>query len=227
MKLALIFVTAISVVACASNAEQSAVVDTVANDFVPDSRPVGKTMVYECGGAEFISRVGPGEMALWFEDRYLILSQVRSASGTKYQEGDVMFWSKGDEVTLEVAGVRYSDCQLNHSRAPWEDARRRGIEFRAVGNEPGWHLEVRGEQNLLFVGDYGATRVMFTEIETTEDREQLHYEAQGDGNRINVTVSETFCTDTMKGNEFPYTVLVQLNSRSYRGCGRALDHPWK
>ena len=227
MKLALIFVTAISLVACASNAEQSAVVDTAANDFVPDSRPIGKTMVYECGGAEFISRVGPGEMALWFDDRYLILSQVRSASGTKYEEGDVVFWSKGEEVTLEAAGVRYSDCRLNHYRAPWEDARRRGVEFRAVGNEPGWHLEVRGEQNLLFVGDYGATRVMFTEIVTTEDTEQLYYEAQDDGNRINVTVTETFCTDTMKGNEFPYTVLVQLNSRSYQGCGRALDHPWE
>ena len=217
---------ALSVTACAAGIDQVATTGDT-SDFRPDARPLGKTMVYECGEAEFVTRLGPGEMALWFDDRYLILSQVRAASGTKYQEGDVVFWSKGDEVTLEAAGVRYTNCRLNHARAPWEDARRRGVEFRAVGNEPGWHMEVRGEQNLLFVGDYGATRILFTEIETTQDQEQLHYMAHGEGNRINVTVTETFCTDTMKGEQFPYTVVIQLNGRSYQGCGHALDHPWE
>ena len=216
----------LSIAACASGTD-NAIPTGDASNFQPDDRPMGKTMVYECGDVEFITRVGPGEMALWFEDRYLILSQVRAASGSKYQEGDVIFWSKGEEVTLEAAGVRYSSCQLNNARAPWEDARRRGVEFRAIGNEPGWHMEVRGQQNLLFVGDYGATRIMFTDIETTEDREQLHYMAQEGDNSINVTVTETFCTDTMKGEEFPYTVLVQLNGRGYRGCGRVLDYPWQ
>ena len=219
-------IATISLSACGSAPEQSAA-PTPADDFKPDSRPMGKTMVYECSGAEFITRVGPGEMALWFEDRYLILSQVRAASGSRYEEGDVLFWSKGDEVMLEVQGVRYSDCRLNPARAPWEDARRRGVEFRAVGNEPGWHLEVRGEQNLLFVGDYGGTRMLFTDITATPDAEQLHYQAQQDDTQITVTVTETFCTDTMKGEQFPYTVLVQLNDRSYQGCGRALDHPWE
>lgn len=215
----------LSITACASGTDNTAPTGDASN-FQPDARPMGKTMVYECGDIEFITRVGPGEMALWFDDRYLILSQVRAASGSKYQEGDVVFWSKGEEVTLEAAGVRYSNCQLNSARAPWEDARRRGVEFRAVGNEPGWHMEVRGEQNLLFVGDYGSTRMMFTDLETTQDKEQLHYLAEGEGNSINVTVTETFCTDTMKGEEFPYTVIVQLNGRGYQGCGRALDHPW-
>lgn len=195
-------------------------------DFQPDSRPMATTLVYECAGAEFITRLGPGEMALWFEDRYLVLSQVRSASGTRYQEGEVQFWSKGEEAMLEIDGVRYSDCHLNHARAPWEDARRRGVEFRAVGNEPGWHLEVRGEQNLLFVGDYGSKRLLFEKLDTSEVEGMLHYRAEQSGNSIHVIVSETFCTDTMKGEEFPYTVVVQLNGEQHTGCGRALDFPW-
>jgi len=164
---------------------------------------------------------------VWFEDRYLILSQVRAASGTKYQEGDVVFWSKGDQVIFSAAGLRYANCQINHVRAPWEDARRRGVDFRAVGNEPGWHLEVRGDQHLLFVGDYGATKIMFSNVQTTEDREQLHYLSQDDDDSINVTVIESVCIDTMKGDQFPYNVQVQLNDRNYQGCGRTLDHPWE
>lgn len=222
LKTLMVLLASMSVTACAGQ-DQATEQDSALQ---PDSRPMAKTLVYECAGAEFITRLGPGEMALWFEDRYLVLSQVRSGSGTRYQEGDVSFWSKGDEALLEIDGVRYSDCRLNHARAPWEDARRRGVEFRAVGNEPGWHLEVRGQKNLLFVGDYGAKRLLFEELDTSEAEGMLHYRAEQGGNAIYVTVSETFCTDTMKGEQFPYTVLVQLNGAQYSGCGRALDFPW-
>lgn len=225
MKLKTIFIllASISMTACAGQSGD----DSPQGDFQPDTRPMAKTLVYECDGADFVTRLGPGEMALWFDDRYLVLSQVRSGSGSRYQEGDVEFWSKGEEAMLEVDGVRYSNCRINHARAPWEDARRRGVEFRAVGNEPGWHLEVRGEQNLLFVGDYGSRRLLFQPVETAEADGLLHYSAEQNGHLIRVTVSETFCTDTMKGEQFPYTVLVELDGNQYTGCGRALDFPWQ
>ena len=34
-------------------------------DFHPDERPLAKTLVYDCNGFEFVTRLGPGEMALW------------------------------------------------------------------------------------------------------------------------------------------------------------------
>ena len=49
-----------------------------------DPRPLGKTLVYECLGTEFIARVGPGEMAVWLDDRYLVLSRLRGASALVY-----------------------------------------------------------------------------------------------------------------------------------------------
>ena len=196
-------------------------------DFQPDERPMGKTLVYECTGAEFIARVGPGEMALWLEDRYLVLSQVRSASGTKYEEGDVMFWSKGEEALLEVDGQRYNDCRLNHARAPWEDARRRGVNFRALGNEPGWQLEIRDGEHLLFVGDYGASRTLLRDPTLVEEPGERVYRAGEGEQALEVTISDQFCTDTMKGEEFPFTVTVRQGFKTYYGCGRDLDYPWE
>jgi putative lipoprotein len=196
-------------------------------DFNPDPRPMAQTLVYECTGIEVIARVGPGEMALWLPDRYLVLSQVRAASGTKYVEGDVLFWTKGDDLLLEVGPERYTDCVLNRLRAPWEDARRRGVDFRATGNEPGWHLEIKEGRQLLYVGDYGARRLLLEAPEKTADDSGIRYRARSANDAIEVQVSDTPCTDSMQGTAFPATVEVQVNGRFYQGCGMALDHPWE
>lgn len=45
------------------------------------------------------------------------------------------------------------------SERGWEEAKRRGVDFRAVGDEPGWWLEIERGERIEFVTDYGATRV--------------------------------------------------------------------
>ena len=210
-----------------AGAETEPAAPAATGDFQPDNRPLGKTLVYECTGTEFIARVGPGEMALWLEDRYLVLSQVRSASGAKYQEGGVLFWSKGEEVLLEVDGLRYTDCVLNPARAPWEDARRRGVDFRALGNEPGWQLEIRTGEHLLWVGDYGASRTLLQNPTLVKESGLRRYRAGEGDQQLEVTIGDEFCTDTMKGEQFPSTVTVNFEGRSYHGCGRDLDYPWE
>ena len=196
-------------------------------DFNPDPRPMSQTLVYECTGIEVIARVGPGEMALWLPDRYLVLSQVRAASGTRYVEGDVTFWIKGEELLLVVGSERYKDCALNRLRAPWEDARRRGVDFRASGNEPGWTLEIKDGRQLLYVGDYGARRLLLENPDRRADESGFVYRASAGDDRIEVRVSHAPCIDSMKGTPFPATVEVQLNGKYYQGCGMALDHPWE
>ena len=193
----------------------------------PDSRALGKTLVYECLDYEFIARLGPGEMAVWLDDRYVILSQVRSASGVKYAEGDTLFWMKGDEAMLTLDGQRYSGCQAVPARAPWEDARRRGVDFRAVGNEPGWHLELQFNRQLLFVGDYGMLRVMVSDPgEQLEGSTRVYHVVEG-ANDLRLEIVDDPCVDSMNGDDFPSQVSVQLNGRSFWGCGRMLDHPWQ
>ncbi len=196
-------------------------------EFNPDPRPMAQTLVYECTGIEVIARVGPGEMALWLPDRYLVLPQVRAASGTKYVEGDVTFWSKGDDLLLQVGSERYTDCELNRLRAPWEDARRRGVDFRAAGNEPGWHLEVKEGRQLLYVGNYGATRLLLDHPQKSVDDAGYTYRAAAGGDTLEVRVTDLPCTDSMAGASFPATVELQLNGRFYQGCGMALDYPWE
>ena len=81
--------------------------------------PSIRTKVFTCEGLELVTRSGPGEIALYLPERYVELSQVRSASGTKYQGDGILFWNKGDEAMLEVNGVRYTDCRRNPAREFW------------------------------------------------------------------------------------------------------------
>ncbi len=198
-----------------------------AEPFLADPRPMGTTLVYECAGYEFLARVGPGEMAIWLEDEYLVLSQVRSASGVKYQEGDVIFWTKGEEASLFLGAQRYSDCRLEPARAPWEDARRRGVDFRAVGNEPGWHLEIRDGSQILYVGDYGMNRVMTPDPGAEEVASGRIYHAVTEANELIVEIVDEECADTMQDATYPAQVTLTVNGKVLRGCGMALDYPWQ
>ncbi len=198
-----------------------------AADFHPDERPLAKTMVYDCNGYDFIARLGPGEMAVWLPDRYVVLSQVRSDSGTKYQESDIEFWSKGEEALLTVGSEQHLNCVLVPHRVPWEDARRRGVEFRAVGNEPGWSLEIQAGQSLLFVGDYGMRRVATPDPGVQQQGAIRSYHARTESADLVVEITAGDCADTMSGEPFPSQVVVTLNNEVYHGCGRDLDFPWE
>ena len=123
---------------------------------------VGRTFVFDCDGdVSFTMRTGPGEMALWapasLGGAYHVLSLTRSASGARYEEGDTVFWNKGDLATIEIGGQRYVDCRSNPSKVPWADAARRGATFRALGNEPSWYVEIFPER-LAIVTELGANR---------------------------------------------------------------------
>ncbi len=212
--------------ACGGNARDEGALERPP-DWNAEPRPLAKTLVYECADYEFVARLGPGEMAVWLQDRYMILSQVRSASGVKYQEGDTVFWSKGDEAMLELDGQRYSSCVLVPSRAPWEDARRRGVNFRAVGNEPGWELEIQDGKQILFVASYGMERIVLPDPGVQVDGNTRSYHSVSGPHEFRVEIVNETCTDTMKGDEFPSETSVLFDGQVYRGCGMDLTIPWE
>jgi len=186
----------------------------------------GKTLVYECPGYEFVARTGPGEIAVYMEDDYRVLGQVRSASGARYTDTEVTLWTKGELAILEIGAKRYSECVLNRSRAPWEEARRRGVDFRAVGQEPGWQLEIQHDRNMLFVAGYGAERVLLP----TPDAELVdggeRYQARAGGRELLVEIELRHCIDSMSGEAFTNEVRVTLDGSLYRGCGTSLEAWW-
>jgi putative lipoprotein len=154
----------------------------------------------------------------------VLLPHVPAASGAKYSDAVDTFWSQGREALLEADGGLHRNCRSGAAPSPWENAKSRGVDFRATGNEPGWHLKIRDGEEILFVTDYGRTRVLTLDPGPGNDAvtPRITYTAQMDAHRLVVIIDPRPCTDTMSGEEFTATVAVSLDAWEYRGCGRAL-----
>lgn len=106
---------------------------------------------------------------------------------------------------------------------PWEQARLSGVEFRAIGQEPGWNLDIDQGREIRYVGDYGNTRVTVPTPEPDIDSAgTIVYHAQTAAHDLRVVIRETPCQDTMSGEEFTHSVTVMVGGREVQGCGRVL-----
>lgn len=189
-----------------------------------DSAPMRTTYFYRCQGIDLIVRVRGGEIGLMFPDTTYVLSQVQAASGARFSEGDVVFWTKGDEALLELNGVTYRGCRSDPARAVWEDFRLRGARFRAVGNEPGWSLVVYDDPVRIDLEvDYGERQLRFSEVATSVAADgRIQYEGWNQGHTVSAVVRPEPCADAMSGEAFSHTVTLLLDGREYHGCGRYL-----
>lgn len=190
----------------------------------PVEIPPAVTLVLVCDGLTFTAHV-QGETAwLFLPGRTVALPHVPSASGAKYADRGIVFWSKGEEAMLDVRDASYRSCRNDPRRAVWEHAKLRGVAFRAVGNEPGWYLEIEDDKEMLFVTDYGETRVTTPApaplLEAASSR--ATYRATNGSNELVVVIDGEPCSDDMSGEPFPSTVVVELNGRRHQGCGRSM-----
>ena len=184
-----------------------------------------RTFVYECpGDFSFVARTETGKIWLFLPGKTIDLPQVPSASGTRYSNGSDTFWSKADEALVETGDDRHAGCRNNHARAIWEHAKLNGVDFRAIGNEPGWHMEISNKRDILLVTDYGQRTYRFTSsnIKPEPDNRTTTYSASSDDNMIEVVIKVDPCRDSMSGEAFAATVSVVVDDRRYTGCGKAL-----
>lgn len=198
--------------------------DPAASNDASDAGPAVSTQAvfYRCDDLGFIVRPADGLVTLSFEDRTVVLQQVPAASGTRYEGGTTLFWGRGDEAMLEIDGHRYTGCHGDPAGVPWEEARRRGIDFRATGNEPGWILELDGQRRLTLVTDYGQRRIQ-AHVPAADPRlEWATYRSSSANHDLTVTVQRHPCRDSMSGQQFPASVSVTLDGVTYQGCGRRL-----
>ena len=181
-------------------------------------------MVYECGeDYTFVVRIQGDTAWTFLPERTVALLHVPTGSGARYERDDITLWTKGEEALLQHGDAADRECVNNRRSAIWEHAKLNGADFRAVGNEPGWHLVIYPDR-IVLVADYGAATYEFDTPEPTTDPTiaQTTYQTSNDSHSLTVVLQGGGCTDTMSGEEFEVTVTVTLDDNTYRGCGRPL-----
>ena len=181
-------------------------------------------MVYECGDEyTFVARIQNDTAWVFLPGRTIALLQVTTESDAKYELDDIVLTIEGEEAQLRQVDVPEMACVNNRRSAIWEHAKLNGADFRAIGNEPGWHLEIHHDK-IILVADYGAAIYEFDTPEPTTDptAAQTTYRTTNDSHGLTVLIRGRRCMDTMSDEEFEVTVTVTLDDKTYRGCGRPL-----
>ena len=105
----------------------------------------------------------------------------------------------------------------------WESARAAGVDFRAVGQEPGWMLDIYTADKIVLVWDYGANRFEFPRgLADTAQEGATRYETSAQGHTLVVTTRRAPCEDAMSGQPYPATVEVAIDGRTLNGCGKSV-----
>lgn len=106
----------------------------------------------------------------------------------------------------------------------WEKAKEEGVHFRAVGNEPGWLVEIKDDQRIKFVNDYGDLEIKapVDDLWLGPAGEDKIYYIENEAIQFQVIIMKKNYEDTMSGESFPYQVRVVFPNKSYIGGGRLL-----
>lgn len=196
-----------------------------AADPPPDHGATDRT-VYRCAdGYAFTVIPHDRGVSLMLPERTVELPPAPDASGTRFEGEGIVFQTHGDDASLETPSATRTGCVGQPADGPWDSARLRGVDYRAVGQEPGWTLEIEEGAEIRFETDYGETRAAAPAPTPQVDGARRTYRARTATHEIVVQIDNTPCQDSMSGEPFPTTAAVWLDGREHQGCGRELRQP--
>lgn len=127
------------------------------------------------------------------------------------------------EAPPEPAAAAQTNEERMAQMPSWEGARATGVDFRGVGQEPGWLLDIYTQDRIRLLWDYGDSLADFPLPEPSYPQEgATRYETQAAGRTLVVTIRRFPCQDAMSGEAYPATVEILIDGRTLNGCGRSV-----
>ncbi|MGL2993718.1 META domain-containing protein [Flavobacterium sp. TSSA_36] len=101
-----------------------------------------------------------------------------------------------------------------------------GIYFRAMGNEPEWRLKISATQIEFtsLLPDFKSFTAPHIDPIRAMDANVKSYRLTTSTGTTAITIEQQKCTNTMSGQELPYTVRIEMTnnsttSKTFSGCG--------
>ena len=181
--------------------------------------------MFECeDGFRFTARKSGNAVWLFLPEHTLQLPRVRAESGNRYASAELNFWNQGDVALLETEPGSRRQCVNNRAQAVWEHAKLGGVDFRATGNEPAWHMEITLDGEIRLVTDYGQSTNRFKtpRPDIDQNARETAYAVEDCQHRLVVELQGKQSRNSMSNQLFEVTVAVTLDEQQLHGCGRAL-----
>ena len=149
----------------------------------PDEGADALQQLWRCDGElEFASLSKDGAVEVTLPGRTATLPAVGSPDERRYARNELSLHFDGEGSARLAVGLDRHACAPKAWVGPWADARARGVAFRAVGQEPGWFVEVTPGDALVAVLDYGERTIELPAPEVTPlNGGARGYQADGEG----------------------------------------------
>ncbi|TXL05754.1 hypothetical protein BMR08_15960 [Methylococcaceae bacterium CS2] len=182
--------------------------------------------VYECpDNYRFTVGVKDNVARLYFPEQTIKLAHAFSLTGAKFSNRDATLWLKDTKAYLEINSIMHEGCINNSDKAIWVRAKLNGVDFRALGNQSSWILEIVQGDNIIFA-DYllQIKQFLFSnpDINTGVSTGKTIYTASNDEHSIVITIIGTPCQNIISDEIFDFSVTVKLDNELFHGCGRSL-----
>lgn len=173
---------------------------------------------------DLVTASSTGELRLWSAYDAYRLTPAVVASGSRYVKDDLSFREKGGEALVESDRGRL-ECQRDQTRTALTRAQRPGVMFHGRGNEPGWTVRLAHDApRLSMMLDYGEREIEAPYRVTSLDNERGRVTlASGRADTpFNLELEARACFDSMSGEPFPVRVTLEVEGKTYRGCGQGI-----
>ena len=201
---------------------------TVVKDKAAQRLPVtskdGSAFYYQCdNGFGFAAQGTEDAITVELKNGSRTLKRNSVETGFHYSSGNISLQGKGNQAYFNDGSRRYM-CQIDRRQSLFEDARFRGADFVAMGNEPGWKLELSRTGDMLYIGNYGTVSFRIATPESSHaNKSPLVFAARDAEHSVWLTIEDKPCVDTMKGDRFDVSVSLVVDGQPLTGCGMILN----
>ena len=151
---------------------------------------------------------------------FLISISCQNSAGNKPPDA-------ADTLAAKMAEIKSRPENYNSFTAILQRKKKEGIDFYAVGQEPGWTLDLDFEKEFIF-SSYDGTRLKALSVPSDDQGNLSIYRVSSDDGEMIVQVSSGECADVMSGQKFTHSVTVIIKTAAateakiFKGCGDML-----
>ena len=181
----------------------------------------GDVLVYNCHNLSMLTvRVRPKGVEVTTADRTVELTENSPPSPARFSAGGAMLSGLGELIRFEDPGAVLW-CRIEPVEVPWQEAKLRGVDFRAAG-DPEWTLEIKNGRAAEFASGQGSARVViaFPAASLAAKGETMTMSAASGSHSLSLVAEQRLCH--YAGSTMTLSVTVTLDGRAYKGCGRML-----
>ncbi len=125
------------------------------------------------------------------------------------------------EADLSVTQNRYH-CKNDGIAATFECAKFEGVSFRAIGNEPGWILNIMPDNKVAFITNHGKVKTYFKVEKQFSEKNATEFILRSKNNLLYLRIENRVCRDSMTDRSYESSVYLNFDGHELRGCGQSL-----